>query len=120
MNQQSTQWRCLDEWGPFARLNRQMQFLRKYWYAIAIVPFAVIVLVGLRVSGDSPRRFWDIPIAISLAWGLFVAIYALILTVRTLSIRCPRCGWRFGLADQCGSCGFPRRSVSCQSDGQLL
>jgi hypothetical protein len=101
------------------RLNRQMKFLRKYWYAIAIAPFGVIVFVGLRFFGDSPSRLWDIPIAISLPWGLFVAFYALTLTVRTLSIRCPRCGWRFGFGDQCSSCGFPRRSVSCQSNGQL-
>ena len=86
MKQQSTQWRCLDESEPSARLNRQMKFLRKYWYAIAIAPFAVIVFLGLRFFGDSSSRLWDIPIAISLAWGLFVAIYGLILTVHTLSI----------------------------------
>lgn len=119
MNQQTTQWRCLDESEPFKRLNRQMQVLRKYWYAIAIAPFAMIVFVGLRFFGDSPSPFWNIPIAVSLAWGLFVVRYGLILTVRTLSIRCPRCGWRFGLSDQCGSCSFPRRYVSRQPDGQL-
>jgi ribosomal protein L37E len=54
-----------------------------------------------------------------LAWGLFVAIHGLTPTERTLPIRCPRCGWRFGFADKCSSCGFPRRSVSCQSNGQL-
>jgi uncharacterized BrkB/YihY/UPF0761 family membrane protein len=64
-----------------------------FWFAVLIAPFAVIVFEGLRFFGDSPIRLWDIPIAISLAWGLFVAIYGLTPTERTLPIRCPRCGW---------------------------
>ena len=31
------------------------------------------------------------------------------------NVRCPRCGWRFGLTTRCGSCGLPRTVTSLQT-----
>jgi hypothetical protein len=111
------QWNCLDESEPFASLTQQKNFWQKYWHVMALGPFAVAVFVVLRFFGDSTSRLVDVPIFLSLAWAGFVAIYSLVLIVRTLSIRFPRCGWRFGMADYCGSCSLPRHSVSHQPVG---
>jgi len=107
-----TKWSCLDESQPFARLNQRKRFWRKYGHAIALVPFVVVLFVLLRFFGNSTSSLFTVPIYVSLAWAAFVAIYSLTLIVRVLSIRCPRCGWRFGGGDQCGSCSFPRHSES--------
>src|ERR1700722_6655144 len=112
MKQDGTQWRCLDESEPFARLGRQMQFLRKYWHVIAIAPFAITIFVLLRFFGNSTNRLLDIPIYLTLGWAGFVVVYSLIISLRTSFIHCPRCGWRFGGGEQCGSCSFPRHAVS--------
>jgi hypothetical protein len=107
--------RCLHESEPFARLNRQLTFLRKYWYAIAIAPFAVTIFVLLRFYGTSTNRLLDVPIGVALGWAFLVVIYSLVVTVRVLFVRCPKCGWRFGGGEKCGSCGFPRQPPSSLS-----
>jgi hypothetical protein len=107
--------RCLHESEPFAHLNRQLVFMRQYWYAFAIAPFAVTIFVLLRFYGTSTNRLLDIPIYVTLGWALLVAFYSLALIVRVLFIRCPKCGWLFGGGDKCGSCGFPRQLTSSLS-----
>ena len=110
--QEESQWRCLEESDPFARINRQLRFLRKYWYVIAITPFALTVVVLVRFYGDSTNRLLDLPVYLALGWGLLVAVYTLMLMVRVMFIRCPQCGWRFGGGNRCGSCDFPRGAGS--------
>ena len=112
MNEDATQSRCLDESEPFARLNRQLQFLRKYWHVIALAPFAITIFVLLRFYGNSTNRLVDIPIYLTLGWAGAVIIYSLIVTFRTMFIHCPRCRWRFGGGEQCGSCRLPRHVAS--------
>jgi hypothetical protein len=87
-----------------------MKFVRQYWYGAAIAPFGLVLFLGLRYFPNSTSRFLDIPLGLSFAWAMFVAIYCLMLTARALLIRCPRCGWRFGLGNQCGSCGLPKHT----------
>jgi hypothetical protein len=100
---------CLEEYDKYARLNQRLLFLQKYWYALAVPPFFTALFVLLRLFPNSSDILADLLIGVSLGWALLVVIYAMTVGVRFLLIRCPRCGWRFGPADQCSSCGLPRR-----------
>jgi hypothetical protein len=108
----STQPTCLDEWEKYARLDRKRLFLQRYWYVVAMAPFACVLLIVLRFFPNSSGHFWDTLIFTSLGWALFVAIYAIGVITRFPFIRCPRCDWRFGPGDWCGSCSLPRHSTS--------
>jgi hypothetical protein len=105
---------CLDDSGPYRELNRQNKFFKRYWHVMALGPFTVTVFIEIRFFGDSTSRLAEIPVFVSVAWAMLVAVYGLILTTRVLSIRCPRCKWRFGLGDKCSSCDLPRHAVTYQ------
>jgi hypothetical protein len=105
---------CLADWADYKRLDGRRSFLLKYSHALALAPFvlALVICLGVlpRIAPDS--AFWEgvaeIIIVISLGWALIFIVYALSVFTRCLSIRCPRCGWRFGLGDRCSSCDLPR------------
>ena len=61
---------ALDAWGEYVHLNRKCDLLKKSWYAVAVVPFVILIFVNLRFSPNSTNRIWDFLIAISLLWGL--------------------------------------------------
>ncbi len=112
---QAQRWSCLDESEPYAQINKRTKFFQKYYRALALIPFAVVMFVILRLFGDPPiggprNKFILLPVFIVLGWAGFVPFYALSLMVRRRRIRCPSCGNRFGSDDQCISCGFPRHS----------
>jgi hypothetical protein len=105
---------CLADWANYKRLDGRRRFLLKYGHALALVPFVLAIGFGLRVL---PRivpdtDFWaGVAVALiygSLGWAGIVIAYAFSVFTRFLFIRCPRCGWCFGLGDRCGSCGLPR------------
>jgi hypothetical protein len=105
---------CLADSASYERLDGRRRFLLKYWYAIAVVPFFLAIVISL---GAFPRlvpdtAFWAgvayTLVLGSLAWSLIFAIYALSVLLRWFLIRCPRCGWRFGLGERCSSCDLPR------------
>ena len=100
----------LDEWEYYARLNGRNKLLKKCWYWVAVGPFAAVVFVGLRFFPESSGLF-SILVGISLAWALLVAGYCMTVIARLMGIRCPRCGWRFGGGDRCGSCGLNRHAT---------
>jgi hypothetical protein len=105
---------CLADSANYERLDGRRRFLLKYWHALALVPYFLAILIGLGVL---PRfvpdtAFWagvaETLIIGSLGWSLIVILYALSVFVRWFLVRCPRCGWRFGLGERCGSCDLPR------------
>jgi hypothetical protein len=104
-----TQPSCLDQDETYVRLEKQMKFVRQYRYGAAIAPFGLVLFVGLRYFPNSASRFLD-PLGLFFAWAIFVAICCSMLTARMLLIRCPRCGWRFGLGNQFGSCDLPKHT----------
>ena len=105
--------RCLDDDEAYTRIERQLRFVRRYWYGVASGPFFLVIVLLFRYFPQSSGRIWDVAVAISRGWAILVAIYGLILVVRALMIHCPRCGWRSGWADRCTSCGFPRHADAC-------
>ncbi len=105
---------CLADSENYKRLDGRRRFLLKYGHALALVPFFLAIVIGLgmlpRIVPDT--AFWagiaETLIVGSLGWSLIVILYGLSVVVRWFLIRCPRCGWRFGLGERCGSCDFPR------------
>jgi hypothetical protein len=83
-------------------LERKKTF-RKYWYLVAMGPFALGLLVG-RTLFENSMVF----IFITLSWAMCVAIYGLILNARFLGFKCPQCSQGFGRGAECFNCGFPR------------
>jgi hypothetical protein len=86
-------------------LAARQQLLAKWYQAIAIAPFVIVVFVGLKFFGDSTNRFLDVLVGATLLWGVAVAVYTFYLF---FFLKCPRCGWRFGSSTNCGSCNLPR------------
>jgi hypothetical protein len=105
---------CLADSANYKRLDDRRRFFLKYWHALAVVPFFLAIVIGLgilpRIVPDT--AFWAgvayTLIFGSLGWSLIVILYALSVFVRWFLVRCPRCGWRFGLGERCGSCELPR------------
>jgi hypothetical protein len=105
---------CLADSANYKRLDGRRRFLLKYGLPLALVPFFLAIVFGLgalpRIVPDT--AFWagvaETLIVGSLGWAGIVIAYGLSVFLRFLFIRCPRCGWRFGLSDRCGSCGLPR------------
>src|SRR6266404_1151863 len=115
---------CLEDSESYAALDKKNLFVRKWGRGLAFGPFVVALIVDLgvlpRVVPDT--HFWEefgyAVIWVSLACTGTVIIYCLSVLLRWLFFRCPRCGWRFGLGDRCGSCSLPRsRSTAIASSG---
>jgi hypothetical protein len=106
--------RCLADLPKYRSLEGRRRFLLQYWYALATVPFFLSIVIGVGVF---PRlvpdtAFWgEVALALvfgALGWSFVVILYFLFVFVRWFLVRCPKCGWRFGIGDQCDSCGLPR------------
>lgn len=107
--------RCLDESEPYATISRRAAFFKKYYRYMALAPFVVALFGMTRIYGKSPMTHLTIiPVYLALLWAMFIALYSLLLMVQTHWIRCPRCRGRFGLRDDCRSCGLPRHCPKLQ------
>jgi hypothetical protein len=109
---------CLADSQKYKTLDGRRRVLLKYWYALATVPFFLSIVIGVGVF---PRlvpdtAFWagvaQTVIFGALGWSFIVIFCALFVYVSWFLVRCPRCGWRFGLGDRCGSCDLPRTRVN--------
>ena len=109
MDARETELSCLDEVPSRARQAARQQLLARWFYAIALAPFSVVVFVGLRFFADSRNRLFDALIGLTLAWAMGVAAYTFYML---FFMKCPRCGWRFGSGVACSSCKLPRHSDS--------
>lgn len=97
----------LDEVPSAEKLVARQQFLSKWWHSIAIAPFACDIFLTLGFFANSTNRLFVILLEITLVWAMAVAAYAFYLLV---SVKCPRCGQRFGSGDSCRSCGLPKHA----------
>jgi hypothetical protein len=108
--QDPSQIACLSDWEEYARLDSKRRFLQRWWHALALGPFVAVLAIFHRVL-YGPYHPWnhiDSVLMASLLWAGLVAVYCFTVFTRILLIKCPRCGWRFGLGTRCGSCDLPR------------
>lgn len=112
----------LDDDPRYAQLTERVRFINRYWRAMAMGPFLVIVILAALLYRESIGRLPDVLLIMAAAWIMFLAIYCLSQIARDLFYRCPRCHWRFGLGKVCGSCSLPRNrpEPSSASDFQSL
>jgi hypothetical protein len=105
---------CLADWENYKRLDDRRRFFLRYQYSLAVVPFALALFIGLGVLPHivPDTAFWagvaETLIAGSLVWSGIFILFALSVYLRWFLYRCPRCGWRFGPGNRCGSCDLPR------------
>jgi hypothetical protein len=105
---------CLADSANYNGLDGRRRFLLKYGHALALGPFILTLIIDLgalpRIVPDT--AFWAgvayTLVVGSLGWSLIVCVYALSIYARWFLVRCPRCGWRFGLGERCRSCNLPR------------
>jgi hypothetical protein len=90
------------------RLARQ-RFIASNSRPLALVPFAVVLFIVIRVAGDSTSHVWFLPVIAVLGLGIVVNIYSLLVTFHLVGIRCPQCNQRFGTGTRCAQCGLPLR-----------
>jgi hypothetical protein len=96
---------CLDDMPSVARLAARQQFLGRWSRLLAIAPFVVVLFVLMTFF---PKSTSPIPIGFifaSLIWAIGVVGYSFFLD---FAIKCPACGWKFGIGDKCMNCGASR------------
>lgn len=98
--------RCLDDVPSAARLATRQQFFKKWYHALALVPFAIALFIVMKFFPESTSALALAPVWLALAWAGIVIVYTAYITL--LRLKCPVCGWRFGIGDKCRSCGLPR------------
>src|SRR5919108_5423905 len=102
---------CLADDPGYANAEKRLEFLKKYWYALALTPFSILLLIiFMWFANSSAGTLFDALVLGTLGWALAICGYCLWLIIRVLAARCPRCGWRFGLGEQCSSCGSQRHA----------
>jgi hypothetical protein len=105
---------CLDESPSVYRMAARQEFLHRWYRPAALVPFMVVVAVITVFFPNSDRSIQFGLASIAMLWAGAVIGYAVFLR---FAVRCPVCGWRFGVRDKCSSCGLPRHpSASADSD----
>jgi hypothetical protein len=95
----------LDDVPSLARIAARQQFLTRWYKAVALAPFVVVLFVVLTFFPKSTSRIPSVFVFASLVWAMAVVGYSFFLMI---AIRCPACGWRFGMSNKCMSCGLPR------------
>jgi Na+/H+-translocating membrane pyrophosphatase len=105
---------CLDESPSVSRVAARQEFLNRWYRPVAIAPFIVVLVVVTAFFPNSHRTIQFGLGAAAMVWAGVVIGYAIYLR---FSVRCPVCGWRFGVRDKCSSCGLPRhRNANTVSD----
>jgi len=107
MNQSRLQ--SLDDIPDVARRAERQKFLNRWYKPVAIAPFFVLLVLDEFFFPQSRSPLLLAVAFLTLGWGGAVAAYALFLL---LSLRCPRCGARYGLGDKCKHCELPRHPNS--------
>jgi hypothetical protein len=102
---------CLDDVPDAARRGQRQQFLNKWYRPAALAPFVIVLIIDFNFVRN-PNNWIIVSFGLaSLFWAVAIAGYAFYLLV---SLRCPKCNGRFGLGNNCRSCGLPRHSDSFQ------
>jgi hypothetical protein len=103
----------LDDVPEIAKIAKRQLFLNQWYRPVALAPFLLAVILGVGIFRDHSRN----PILLaytfaSLLWAILIAGYAFYLL---FSFRCPNCSARYGLGENCRSCGLPRHEQSPQA-----
>lgn len=102
-----TEIKSLDDVPAVAGVAARQLFFVRWYRALALVPFTVVIFISLKFFADSPvGKFWLAAIYATLIWSIGVAVYAFYVTF--CGVSCPVCGYRFGIGEQCRNCGLPR------------
>jgi len=102
-----TQIKSLDDVPAVARLAARQAFFIRWYRAVALVPFTVLIFIALKFFSDTPAgNIWMDAIYATLGWAIAVAAYAFYITF--WGFLCPVCGYRFGSGEKCKNCGLPR------------
>jgi hypothetical protein len=101
----SAEIRSLDDVPSLAHIAARQQFLTRWYKAVALAPFVVVLFVVLTFFPKSTSRIPSGFVFASLVWAMAVVGYSFFLM---FAIRCPACRWRFGMSNKCMSCGLPR------------
>jgi hypothetical protein len=96
---------CLDESPSVSRIAARQDFLNRRFRLVAVAPFIVVLVVVTTFFPNSHQSIQFGLASVAMLWALAVIGYAIYLR---FAVRCPVCGWRFGVKDKCGSCGLPR------------
>jgi hypothetical protein len=102
---ETTEITCLDDVPSVARVAAQQEFLHRWYGLVAIVPFMVVLFIVTKFFGKSSNPIPVIFVFASLLWATVVMGYTIYLR---FALKCPACGWRFGVRDKCSSCGLLR------------
>ena len=121
-----TQWSCLDESEPYARLSRRTAFFKKYYWPMAVVPFAVVLYLQLSLHLDwptmerkeHPMSHWQPAAYKEYRWivadpqllGGKLAIRGTRLAV-ALILECLSSGMSLDDIDEAFDCEFPRQAL---------
>jgi hypothetical protein len=96
---------CLDDVPSSARQAAYQQFLAKWYTAVGLAPFGIVIFIALKWFADSTSRIWDVLVGATLTWAIAIAAYTFYLL---FFLKCPRCECRFGSGGACRSCRLPR------------
>jgi hypothetical protein len=96
---------CLDESPSVSRIAARQEFLNRWYRPVAMAPFILILVVVTAFFPSSHRAVQFGLASAAMIWAGAVIGYAIFLR---FAVRCPVCGWRFGVQDKCNSCGLPR------------
>ncbi len=96
----------LDDVPATARVAARQQFIVRYYQYLALAPFAVAIFVSFKLFPSSTSNVMVELVFVTLAWALTVAGLAVRYTFWGFS--CPACQERFGIGENCRSCGLPR------------
>ncbi len=101
----------LDEHLALSQRATRERWLTRRWSVrlLAFAPFVVVLLL-VRILFPIHTWLWNSLVYASLAWGIVICVYALLLLLGFVGVRCPRCAHRYGSGEECSGCGLPRHS----------
>lgn len=104
---------CLDDVPEVGRVAARQEFLTRWLKVIAIAPFILVVIIFTFIFPKAESTTQFIFGSLAIIWAGLILGYTISLQFR---LRCPVCGWRFGIQDKCRSCGLPRHRYSDEAD----
>ena len=85
---------CADDVPKFARLLARQRFLAKWYKAVALAPFALMLFIIHKFFPNTNGGLGLMLIVATLGWAIAVAGYSLYLN---FVLRCPVCNSRYGM-----------------------
>jgi hypothetical protein len=103
---------CLDDDHGIGSRAVHQEFLSNYYPALIMLPISAAISIGCCGLLAANTRIPAWVVYGLLVWGFGLMAYHFILT---WTLRCPNCGWRFGMESSCTTCALPRHK-KCDLD----